>query len=353
MKIINVIPALLLTSLTIACESKTTLKDSQPENIVSIERDSLSYIFTIVKEGVWNVYQGNSTNTIRWDEPIKLHGDTSPTLSIPCQYPDNRLFFAITNPNANDTLYLSEKHIPMQGTPNFRELGGIVNKDGKPLKWGYFFRSGSLENLTDNDLIYFKDLGIRSVIDLRSDKEVAKAPDRLPDSTIKWQQVQIMNPADMTNTMLGYDKLTPELASQFLVESNKNFVLNIKRFQPIVDALQSGEPFLFHCTAGKDRTGMSAALILTALNVDREVIMSDYLLTNKYTIPYYEANKDKMLALGIDEDVIKELGGVKREYLQAAFNSIDSIYGSSHAMLEKEFGITSEKQKELIEKYTY
>jgi protein-tyrosine phosphatase len=148
-------------------------------------------------------------------------------------------------------------------------------------------------------------------------------------------------------------KLTPETTARFLVESNKNFALNIQRFQPIMDALFDGEPFLFHCTAGKDRTGMSASRILTAPNVDRDAIMNDYLLTNKYTIPYYRANKEKTQMLAFDDNVINEPGGVKEEYPQAAFNTIDSIYGNSATMLEKEFGITPKKRQELIKKYTY
>lgn len=352
MRTIKYLYFFLIATITLsACSSNTPLKEGQPDEIVSVERNAETYIVKLKKNGDWRVFQGPSIESISWINPTYLHGGDS--LTIYHTYPENRIFFAIERLKNSDTLYMSERHIPMEGTPNFRELGGIINKNGQQIRWGQFFRSGSLESLTDNDLVYFNSLGIKKVIDLRSDYEIEEAPDRLPDSTIKWEQVRIMNPSDMNIEMAEEIELTPEVATQFLVESNKNFIINIKRFQPVIDALQSDEPFLFHCTAGKDRTGLSAALILMVLNVDRDVIMDDYLLTNKYTIPYYRANKEKMQTLGFNDNVLEELGGVKREYLQAAFNTIDSIYGSSEAMLEKEFGITPEIQKQLINKYTY
>lgn len=344
---------LLSTSFLSSCgnNAASPLRNGQVEDAVSVTRDSEKYVVKPAKSGDWKVYQGSSVKNISWSNPTYLHGGDS--LTIYLSYPENRLFFALEKAEGSDTLFISERHLPMEGTPNFRDLGGIINKDGKQIYWGQFFRSGSLESLTDNDLIYFKELGIKKVIDLRSHHEVEAAPDRLPDSTIHWQQVLIMNPSDMKSVMTEGVKLTPKMATQFLVESNKNFIINIKRFQPIIDALMGEEPFLFHCTAGKDRTGMSAALILMVLNVDRDIIMSDYLLSNTYTIPYYRANEKKMQMLAFEDDLVEELGGVKREYLQAAFNAIDSIYGSSEAMLEKEFGITPEIQKELVKKYTY
>ena len=352
MNILKTAGVALAAATLLSCGNGETVKlrNGRVEDIASVQRNEEGYTVEVHKEGTWNIFQGDSKETIDWSDVSTVNDREK--LVIPRPYPEDRLFFALVSANDSDTLYLSETHIPMEGTPNFRDLGGIITKDKRQVRWGQFFRSGSLDELTDNDLSYFEDLGIHSVIDLRSDKEIASAPDRLPDSLVHWQQVQIMNPSDMKDFSLD-TQLTPELASKLLVESNKNFVLNIKRFQPIFDAMLGGEPFLFHCTAGKDRTGMSAALILMTLNVDREAIMNDYLLTNQYTIPYYEKNKDKMAKLGFSNEVVKELGGVKKEYLQAAFNAIDSIYGNSEAMLAKEFGITAEKQQELIKKYTY
>lgn len=341
---------LLLSTLLIACNDNVSLKQEQPGSIVNVTRDAEKYVVKLNKDGNWNVFQGPSAEQISWDNPTRLQGGDS--LAIYHPYPEKRLFFAVVKPEGSDTLYSSERHIPAENALNFRDFGGFINKDGKQLRWGRLFRSGSLERLTDNDLAYFKNLGIKTVIDLRSDRAIIETPDRLPDS-VRLLHVKIIKTQDLKRTIADNVGLGPDGAVQFLKENYVDFIVNIHTFRPIIDQLLQGEPFLVHCNSGKDRSGISVALILMALNVDRAIIEENYLLTNQYTTLYFNDNKEKLSPLGIKDDVIMELSKVRQEYLHTAFNAIDSIYGSSEAMFEKEFGITSEIQKELIKKYTY
>lgn len=341
---------LLLSTVFVACNDNVSLKHEQPGSIVDVTRDTEKYIVKLNKDGEWKIFQGPSIEQISWDNPTHLQGGDS--LIIYHTYPNSRIYFAVESLKDGDTLYASERQIPIEGALNFRDFGGFINKDGKQLRWGKLFRSGSLENLTDDDLIYFKNLGIKTVIDLRSEKGIQDALDRLPDS-VQWMHVKIIKTADLKRTIADNTDMSPESAVHFLEQNYKDFIANINTFKPIIEELLKGKPLLLHCNSGKDRSGISVALILMALNVDRSVIENNYLLTNQYTPLYYKDNKKKLQPLGINDDVTMELSRVRAEYLQAAFSAIDSTYGSSEKMFEEEFGITAKKQKELIKAYTY
>ena len=134
---------------------------------------------------------------------------------------------------------------------------------------GLFFRSGKLDGLKAPDQNLMKDLGIKRVVDFRSDQEVEEEPDQLPPE-ISYQRViiGIDQAIDRDKLMDSLKSMTPNQSANLLVEANKLFAgASAKDYQPFVDLIDKGEelPFVFHCTAGKDRTGFGAALILLAL----------------------------------------------------------------------------------------
>jgi Protein tyrosine/serine phosphatase len=187
--------------------------------------------------------------------------------------------------NLSENLREDTRKLPFTGAHNFRDLGGYKTSDGKTVKWGKVYRSDNLHSLTDEDLKYMERLNIKSVVDFRSDEERNEEPDRLtPDMTpillpIKFEPEGVTE--NLTRDLTFGNLDSSNLLRDFNIILVKEFTEEYREFfRHIVD--NGGEPFLLHCTAGKDRAGFGSAMILTVLGVPREKIIEDYLLTNTY-----------------------------------------------------------------------
>jgi protein-tyrosine phosphatase len=129
-----------------------------------------------------------------------------------------------------------------------------------------------------------------------------------------------------------------------------------KKYKPVFDqllTLQDDHALMFHCTAGKDRTGVGAALILYSLGVDEAVIYQDYEATNEYRKAYNEMAVKGMVAQGFPEKAAVSMMAAKKEYLQTALDAIRKQYGSIDSFLEKEMGLTADKRSLLKKKFLY
>ena len=174
--------------------------------------------------------------------------------------------------------------VTVDGAPNFRDVGGYETSDGRRVRSGRIFRSGMLAGVTDEGVTTLGALGIRTVVDLRTQAEVdAFGPDRLPDET---RVVQIRFPS------AGADPMVTEALETGHFPYLPNLV-SVNRAYITDDAAQFGElltllsdtanlPIIIHCLGGKDRTGVSTALLLTILGVPWPVVQQDYLLSNVY-----------------------------------------------------------------------
>ncbi|WP_317933508.1 tyrosine-protein phosphatase [Halioxenophilus sp. WMMB6] len=249
------------------------------------------------------------------------------------------------------------RKLPLQGAENFRDVGGYATADGGRVKWGVIYRSDALSELTSDDQRYLQRLQLKSVVDFRSPEEVADAPDQLGDKLAPlWRPMPIT--VREANTKLISESLrsgnaTREQMQQFLITANENFVTD---FTPLYsDWLHSllndnNLPTVFHCTAGKDRTGFAAAILLRTLGVDAETVMQDYLATNLYNQEYVE-KKLTMIKFAsffqIDTEVLRPIFKVEAPYLQAAFATIDEQYDSFDNYLREGLKITPEEQQQL------
>jgi protein-tyrosine phosphatase len=110
-------------------------------------------------------------------------------------------------------------------------------------------------------------------------------------------------------------------------------------------------PALFHCTTGKDRTGWAAAALLTLLGVPKDIVMEDYLRSNDYIIPMYQEVIDGFVAVGGEENIPLAILGVKKEYLHAAFEEMETEYGTIEEYFSEGLGIDTAKQKALRDLY--
>ena len=236
-----------------------------------------------------------------------------------------------------DRMKLRQRHLDFSGAKNLRDLGGYQTIDGRSVRWGLLYRSDGLHKLTDADLIRLSALSLSRVVVFRSEYEKSLGSDRLPvDGNIQRVEIPILD----ASTALIQESRT-ELAEklrridpvQYMTDTYMGFVT---RFTPEFGrflheiASANGQPVLFHCTAGKDRTGFAAALLLKILGVPHETVVQDYLLTNDYFLAGYRWNlmlarfmKGKRFAESLKGFMRAEPG-----YLSVAFDAIDREYGS-------------------------
>lgn len=251
--------------------------------------------------------------------------------------------------------------LPVSGAHNFRDLGGYKTTDGLQVKWGKLFRSSRLSSLTDKDLEYLQLLNIQKIVDFRTNAEKQDKPDILPD---KWSLQYLELPIDPGDNSFETIKRELEIASKngrdlggFMVNINRSLV---EDFTPVYRewlkmlAEGDGKPLVFHCTAGKDRAGFAAAVLLLALDVPYETVMKDYLLSNVYSKAYIDRTALIFRAASFfqyDETAIRSLLSVRREYLQAAIDSIISKYGTLENYLEMGLGLDGVTRQKLKANY--
>lgn len=251
--------------------------------------------------------------------------------------------------NINTIYTRRNRRLPFSGARNFRDLGGYGTTDGRTVRWGMMYRSDGLNELTDKDMELLSELSLDRIIDFRTEFESQHRPDRLPaeksprlvnipieDSSTKvWHESQ----NDMIKKLRSIDtgesmiKTYQELVTQFTPEM-KIFV------QEVISA--QGHPVLFHCMAGKDRTGFAAAILLRMLGVPQETIMEDYLLTNEYLLFHFKWRLFLVQLLRGKHFVEKVKGFMAADpfYLSAAFDSIDREYGSFENYVQNGLGLT-------------
>lgn len=228
--------------------------------------------------------------------------------------------------------------LPLQGAYNVRDLGGYPTAQGTQIKWRKVLRSGDLHNLTDSDLAYLNQISIKTYIDFRDIEEVSIAPDKTPHSLEHKFELPIS-----AGSILDIDKTATEQAPTILVDMNKVFVRDCQQtYKDFFQILQKDpySPLLFHCSAGKDRTGFGAALLLSALGVDRALVMHDYLLTNRYLVGKYDA------AVAANP-VLAPLVAAEEVYLQAALDVIDNEFGGMEKYLTENLDVDIDKVRSI------
>ncbi|WP_326984807.1 tyrosine-protein phosphatase [Chryseobacterium sp. MYb264] len=257
----------------------------------------------------------------------------------------------------------TEKDIKIKKVHNFREVANIKNIDGRTLKSGKFYRSGHLHQLKKSSFDELEKLGIREIIDLRNSKEIAQKPDNLPKGIIYKNYSAFEDEGDQLDQakkLVLKGKVNGSDADKRMLDFYKDYVTEnpevIKKI--ITEILESDQPILYHCTAGKDRTGITTALILTILKFDRQTIDNDYLLSNNYRKKLIDkrlnlANNLHFLYPKMDVNVLEKLSWVETDYLEAAFNEINNKYGSTDIYVQQVLGISENKRQEYIHKFTY
>ena len=239
----------------------------------------------------------------------------------------------------------SMREVKLQGAVNFRDMGGYATKDGHHVKWNKIYRSADISKLTDNDLAILSQRKIDYDVDLRGVEESKKAPDHINPNT-DYILCPAGSDANMNDWMKSIAGLKSGGDSMMLVFYSKTEFL-ADRYRPFFEkliALPDQEALVFHCTAGKDRTGIGAALLLFALGVPYETISDDYVATNYYRRNENEKAINAMVQyMHINEGVAKDMLGTKKEYLDKTFNAIRLKYGSIENFIKNQMGFDDVK----------
>jgi protein-tyrosine phosphatase len=232
---------------------------------------------------------------------------------------------------------IDERRVPLAGAMNFRDVGGYPAAGGVVAR-GQVYRSDHLALLTDADVAVVAGLGLRTVYDLRRDREVAERPSRLPDGL----DVVRLPMADDTGDDRDFLELIlagelPMASLDFMVDVYHQMLdSHGPRFARLFEGLADPRrrPAVFHCTAGKDRTGMAAVLLLDLLGVDEAIALDDYELTNEYrSRRRIEELRPQLVEAGVDVDAILPLLSAPRPAMEDALTYVHRSWGTAEGYL--------------------
>jgi protein-tyrosine phosphatase len=234
--------------------------------------------------------------------------------------------------------------VPLEGGSNFRDFGGHRAASGT-VRRGLVFRSAHLGSLTDTDRAALGTLGVKTIVDLRGVNEAAETPHLIEGLACKVVGAHIEPQlGEQLRTGIENGTLTPFVVMDLLTDHYRDYPRRCAPgFRTLFTVLSDGthRPLVFHCTAGKDRTGFASALLLTLLGVPWDDVMEDYLRTNELWTGHVGRYPE------LDLDTRAAIVEARRPYLEAAFAAVREDYGSAEAFAEKALGIDAAARERL------
>ena len=241
---------------------------------------------------------------------------------------------------------------PYRTLPNFRDLGGYRTATGATVRSGLVYRADALARLDDADFAALSGSGLRQVLDLRTELERTAEPDRVPDgATYAVLDVQgdHSTGGDLNRILTDPAEAARHLgnggAAAFMHAVNSALVTTgdaHRGYASLVQRAATGPgPLVFHCTAGKDRTGWGAALLLTLLGADRDTVFEDYLASNARMDRLRRAVYRQAEDAGVAPDLVEPIIEVRPEYLATAFAEIERAFGTFDRYVSDGLGLTA------------
>jgi protein-tyrosine phosphatase len=250
------------------------------------------------------------------------------------------------NPHATKAPSALPRIVCLEGCTNFRDLGGYRTADGRRVRHGLVFRSAHLGGLTQADRDVLAGLGVRTVVDLRGLSEAAETPHALEGLGAEIMAAAIEpRIGERIRAALANGGATPDVIAGFMTEHYREYpAYGAAAFRTLFTALLDGarRPLVFHCTAGKDRTGFAAALLLSVLGVPWPVILDDYLHTNAV----WTGHVGRYLEL--DTATRAALIEARVTYLEAAFAALRETHGSVEGFCADALGMDSARRARLL-----
>ena len=304
-------------------------------------------------EGTVKIYQSSQTDFFDLSSSISEQNINAGYKSVLAMPAFNRNYFKLVF-NKKHSIITAERVIATDKIFNFRDLGGYYNKEKKQSQWGKLYRSSALAMAGERDVAILNQLGIKTMIDFRTEKENISYP-------VKYHAEQVFTfPLRGNNYNIFFDKILSEKMRKgdvivyqqdvlsFILENNTDYF--IKMFDVLLD--EDNYPVVFYCSLGKDRSAIAAALILAALDIDKETVIHDYLLSNNL-IDYHSLVRNiDQFKFQVQETIIA-LFSANKEVFDYAFKRIEKDYGSIPDYLEKELNLTKKKRDKLKEILLY
>jgi len=253
--------------------------------------------------------------------------------------------------------------LAFEGGCNFRDVGGYLSQDGRTVRWGHVYRTGVLSYFTEADQNALRALGVRAICDLRRSGERKHEPTHWPGEGELPRTLHWADEAGMP-TLRRFVAGRPETAAgMFDAMMDLYRALPVwlgNRIRDMFECIANEDvPVIIHCAAGKDRTGVSVAILLGVLGVPRETIFEDYLLTNQVADfeTFIRTRHDAQLGvtdfhhplLNVPETMRRVLFSADASFLETALQEIDRAHGGLEAYLERVAGVTPAIQERLRE----
>ena len=243
----------------------------------------------------------------------------------------------------------SERHFAFEGCFNFRDIGGYLTKEGKKIKKGIYFRTGRQDRMSEKDLAELKNFKISTQIDLRKPEEIldqGKGP--LENMGADYINIPIIpdGGSDQLSRLVGDTGISGKRYLGYLEFGPESW---LKIFEILAN--KDSLPLVLHCTAGKDRTGVSTAFLLSVLGVDRDLIEADYKLTNLDTERQADFIENSGgFPEGVDREAMILAAGVPEDAMKVFLDGVESRWGSVLGYLE-EIGITKNQMNAIRDNF--
>ncbi|MCG8413758.1 MAG: tyrosine-protein phosphatase [Pseudomonadales bacterium] len=320
---------------------------SDPKN----NRSSIKLNWELAKPGAIAIYYSEDPEASIEKSMLLAEGITASDFET-ADFPGKRVYFTLV-PDEGEAKRVAPRLLPLQGGRNFRDIGGYSTTDGRTVKWGQVFRSGVMHGITDADYRFLDQLEVGTIVDFRSTDERAVEPTnwRAGDADYIARDYVDEGANDLFASMMSGDATATVMRSQMSKLYHEIAYQQAPAYTVMFDELAgTSDTFAYNCSAGKDRAGIATALILTVLGVNRDEIIHDYSLSDDYvdymaefTSEDAESNPNFAVLSQIPRELLAPLMASYPEYIEAAFEHLESEHGSVMNFIQSELKVTDEE----------
>lgn len=299
-------------------------------------------------KGSVKVYASTDPDFIPEDVPVAMGNVSDLRMTIITNNPTKRYYYTLLFGDKY-RVKIATRNVNIPGIQNFRDLGGYPSySTGRQTRWGMLYRSAEIDSLECCARKELKNLGIKTLIDLRTPSEI----NRQSPLQKGFNVVHVpLATGDMENILKGIreEKIKSDTVYRMVEQMNRDMIDKYtKEYRQIFNILldKSNYPVVIHCSSGKGRTGVVSALVLAALGVNEDNIMEDYRLSNDYfNIP--SASKYAYQLPARSQEAITTLFSAREDFLNAAKDEAERRYGDIDTYLQKGIGLNKEEIKRL------